>query len=172
MPLAEWICIRPGAPTPTPFFFPDLSSTAAARPSFPAVAHMSHHADSSGGARARSRVQDCRSSRNHSIGLDPVGELSSFPLVLARTVVWLGWWRGGRRMKVKTTVVLISSVQGTRWVVCCVSEIWVRVLMWFWFCSMPRIVDFIISTRSISRCWRMPASLFFDRWTGQTRSTK
>jgi hypothetical protein len=32
-------------------------------------------------ARARSRVQGCRSSRNHSIGLDPVGELSGFPLV-------------------------------------------------------------------------------------------
>jgi hypothetical protein len=28
-----------------------------------------------------SRVQGCRSSRNHSIGLDPVGELSCFPLV-------------------------------------------------------------------------------------------
>jgi hypothetical protein len=42
---------------------------------------MSHYADSSGGAHARSRVQGCRSSRNHSIGLDPVGELSGFPLV-------------------------------------------------------------------------------------------
>jgi hypothetical protein len=71
----------PRRPTPSPFFFPDLSSTAAARSSFPAVAHMSHYADSSGGARARSRVQGCQSSRNHSIGLDPVGELSSFPLV-------------------------------------------------------------------------------------------
>jgi hypothetical protein len=68
-------------PDPCPFFFPNLSSTAAARPSFPAVAQMSHSTDSSGGARARSRVQGCRSSRNHSIGLDPVGELSGFPLV-------------------------------------------------------------------------------------------
>jgi hypothetical protein len=42
---------------------------------------MSHYADSSGGAHARSRVQGCRSSRNHSIDLDPVGELSGFPLV-------------------------------------------------------------------------------------------
>jgi hypothetical protein len=29
----------------------------------------------------RSRVQGCRSSRNHSIGLDSVGELSGIPLV-------------------------------------------------------------------------------------------
>jgi hypothetical protein len=71
----------PRRPDPCPFFVPDLSSTAAARPSFPAVAHMSHYADSSGGARARSRVQGCWSRRNHSIGLDPVGELSGFPLV-------------------------------------------------------------------------------------------
>jgi hypothetical protein len=71
----------PGALTPAPFFFPDLSSTAAAHPSFPAVAHMAHYADLFGGARARSRVQGCRSSRNHSISLDPVGELSWFPLV-------------------------------------------------------------------------------------------
>jgi hypothetical protein len=62
------------APAPAPFF-PDLSSTTAARPSFPA------YTDLSGGARARSTVQGCRSSRNHSIGLDPVGELSVFPLV-------------------------------------------------------------------------------------------
>jgi hypothetical protein len=41
---------------------------------------MSHYAVSSGGARARSRVQGCRSSHNHSIGLDSVGELSGFPL--------------------------------------------------------------------------------------------
>jgi hypothetical protein len=68
------------APTPAPFF-PDLSSTAAARPSFPAITHMSHYADSFGGARARSRVQGCWSSHNHSIGLDPVGELIGFPLV-------------------------------------------------------------------------------------------
>jgi hypothetical protein len=95
MPLAEWICIRPGAPTPAPFFFPYLSSTTAARPSFPAVTHMSHYANSSGGARARSRVQGCWSSRNHSIGLEPVGELSGFPLVscpdcgMARVVEYL-----------------------------------------------------------------------------------
>jgi hypothetical protein len=48
---------------------------------FPTVAYMLHYADSSGGARARSRVQGFRSSRNHSIGLDPVGEVSGFPLV-------------------------------------------------------------------------------------------
>jgi hypothetical protein len=42
---------------------------------------MSLYADSPGGACARSKVQGCRSSRNHSIGLDPVGELSGFPLV-------------------------------------------------------------------------------------------
>jgi hypothetical protein len=71
----------PRRPDPRPFFFPDLSSTAAARPSFPAVAHMSHYTDSSGAARARSKVQGCRSSRNHSISLDLVGELSGFPLV-------------------------------------------------------------------------------------------
>jgi hypothetical protein len=29
----------------------------------------------------RSGVQGCRISRNHSIGLDPAGELSGFPLV-------------------------------------------------------------------------------------------
>jgi hypothetical protein len=78
MPLAEWICIRPNTPTPSPFFFPYLSSTAATRPSFPTVAHMSHYGGSSRGARARNRVQGCQSSRNHSIGLDPVGELSGF----------------------------------------------------------------------------------------------
>jgi hypothetical protein len=33
------------------------------------------------GARVRSRVQGCQSGRNHSIGLDPVCELSGFPLV-------------------------------------------------------------------------------------------
>jgi hypothetical protein len=71
----------PRHPDPCPFFFPNLSSAAAARPSFPAIAHMSHYADSSGGARAWSRVQGCRSSRNQSIGLDPVRELSGFPLV-------------------------------------------------------------------------------------------
>jgi hypothetical protein len=32
----------------------------------------------------------------------------------ARTVVWLGWWRGGHRRKVKTTIVFISTMQGTR----------------------------------------------------------
>jgi hypothetical protein len=79
MPLAEWICIRPGAPTPAPFFFLDLSSTAARPPVLPR--RRIHYADLSGGARARSRVQGCRSSRNHSIGMDPVGELSGFPLV-------------------------------------------------------------------------------------------
>jgi hypothetical protein len=42
---------------------------------------MSHYANLSGGARVWSRVQGCQSSCNHSIGLDPVGELSGFPLV-------------------------------------------------------------------------------------------
>jgi hypothetical protein len=42
---------------------------------------MSHYADSSPGARARSRVQGCRSNHNHSIRLDLIGELSGFPLV-------------------------------------------------------------------------------------------
>jgi hypothetical protein len=68
-------------PDPCPFFFPDLSSITAARSSFHVVVHMSHYADSSGGACARSRVQGYRSNRNHSIALDPVGELSGFPLV-------------------------------------------------------------------------------------------
>jgi hypothetical protein len=58
-----------------------MSSTATALPSIPTIAHMSHYADSYGGARARSRVQGCRSSRNHSISLDPIGELSGFPLI-------------------------------------------------------------------------------------------
>jgi hypothetical protein len=70
------------APRPLPpFFFPDLSSTTATRLSFPAATHMSHYTDSSGGARARSRVQGCRSSHNQSISLDPIGDLSYFPLV-------------------------------------------------------------------------------------------
>jgi hypothetical protein len=125
---------------------------------------MSHYADSSGGVRARSRVQGCRSSCNHSIDLDPVGELRGFPLVRCPNC--------GMAQVVKGLVVFMSSVQGTRWVVCCVSQIWVRVLMCFWFCSTPRIIDFIISTMSISRCWRMLVSLFFDRRTGQTRSMK
>jgi hypothetical protein len=80
-PKCPWPNEYTSAPTSAPFFFPDLSSTAAVRPSFPTVAHMSHYADSSRGARARSKVQGCRSSRNHSIGLDPVGELRGFPLV-------------------------------------------------------------------------------------------
>jgi hypothetical protein len=75
-------------PDPCPLLLPrselhsfqkkDLISTAAARPSFPAVAHMSQYADSSRGARARSRVQGCQSSHNHTISL---GELKGFPLV-------------------------------------------------------------------------------------------
>jgi hypothetical protein len=80
-PKCPWPNEYASAPTPAPFFFPDLSSTATARPSFPVVAHMSHYANSSGGACERSRVQGCRCSRNHSIGLDLVGELSGFPLV-------------------------------------------------------------------------------------------
>jgi hypothetical protein len=51
--------------------------------------------------------------RKHSIDLDPVGELRGFPLVPCQTVVWLGW-RGGRKRKVKTTIIFISSVQGTQ----------------------------------------------------------
>jgi hypothetical protein len=158
-PKCPWPNKYASAPTSTPFFFPDPSTTVAARPYFPAIAHMSHYAVLSGGARARSRVQGCRSNRNQ----------AAFHWSRAQTMVWLGWWRGGRKRKVKTTVVFISSVQRTQWVVCCVSQIWVRVLMCFWFCSAPRIVDFIISKRSISRCWRMLASLVFDCRTGQTR---
>jgi hypothetical protein len=79
-PKCPWLNEYPYAPAPAPFF-PDLSSTTTARPSFPAVAHMSHYADLSRGARARSRVQHCWSNCNHSIGLDPVNELSGFPLV-------------------------------------------------------------------------------------------
>jgi hypothetical protein len=80
-PKCPWPNEYASALTPAPFFFPDLSSTTAARLSFPAAAHMSHYADSFGGARARIRVQGCQSRRNHSISLDPVGELSGFPLV-------------------------------------------------------------------------------------------
>jgi hypothetical protein len=80
-PKCPWPNEYTSAPTLAPFFFPDLSSTAAARPSFPAVAHMLHYADSSGGARTRSRVQGCWNCCNHFLGLDPVGELSDFPLV-------------------------------------------------------------------------------------------
>jgi hypothetical protein len=71
-PKYPWTNEYASVPTPTPFFFPDLSSTVAVRLSFPVVVHMSHYVDSSGGTRARSRVQGCQSSRNHSIG---------FPLV-------------------------------------------------------------------------------------------
>jgi hypothetical protein len=88
----------PRRPDPCPFFFPDLSSTAIARPSFPTVAHLLHYADSSGGARARSKVQGCRSSRNHSIGLDSVGELSGFPLVPCLDCV-MAWVVEGRTQK-------------------------------------------------------------------------
>jgi hypothetical protein len=70
----------PRHPDPYPLLLPQSKLHHRPR-SFPAVAHMPHYADSFGGARARSRVQGCRSSRNHSISLDPVGELSGFPLV-------------------------------------------------------------------------------------------
>jgi hypothetical protein len=82
-PKCLWPNDYPYAPAPAsaPFFFPDLSSTAAARPSLPATTHMSHYADSPGGARVMSMVQGCRRSHNHSIGLDPVSELREFPLV-------------------------------------------------------------------------------------------
>ncbi|CAD6225397.1 unnamed protein product [Miscanthus lutarioriparius] len=45
---------------------------------------MSHFAESSGGGRARSRLQGARSTRigsEHNVVLDPVGELSGFPLI-------------------------------------------------------------------------------------------
>jgi hypothetical protein len=42
---------------------------------------MLRYTDSSVGARVRSRVQSCRSSRNHSIGLDPISKLRGFSLV-------------------------------------------------------------------------------------------
>ncbi|CAD6223705.1 unnamed protein product [Miscanthus lutarioriparius] len=43
---------------------------------------MTHYAESSGGGRARSRLQGGRSTRIHSIDFDPVGELSGFPLIV------------------------------------------------------------------------------------------
>jgi hypothetical protein len=132
------------APAPGPLFFPDLSSTAAACPSFRVVAHMLHYADSSGGARARSRVQGCWSSRNHSIGLDPVGELSGFPLVpcpdygMARVVEGRTQKEGENhsRLYFKCVRNSVSSL------LCLPNR----------FCSTPRIVDFIVSMRSIYRC--------------------
>jgi hypothetical protein len=166
MPLAEWICIRPGAPTPTPFFFPDLSSTAAARPSFPTVVQMSHYANSSGGARARSssrlpeqpqslhRLGSSRWAKRHS--LVPCLDCGMAQVVEGRTQ------KEGENHDSLYFKCARNSVR-----VWCVSRIWVRVLMCFWFCSTLRIVDFIISTRTISRCWRMLASLFFN---SQTRS--
>ena len=42
---------------------------------------MSHFAESSGGGRARSRLHGGPSTRIASVGLDPIGELSSFPLI-------------------------------------------------------------------------------------------
>jgi hypothetical protein len=172
MPLAEWICIRPGAPTPASFFFTDLCSATAARPSFPVVAHMLHYADLSVGARARSREKRCWSSRNHSIGLDPVGELSGFPLVpcpdygMARVVEGQTQKEGENysHLYFKCARNSVSSLL-------CLPNL-SSVLMCFWFCSTLIIVDFIVSTRSISRCWRMLASLFFDRRTRETRSMK
>jgi hypothetical protein len=104
----------PWHPTSAPFFFPDLSSTATARSSFPAVSHMSHYADSSGGARARTGFNVAGAAAiTPSAWIQSVSK-AAFHWSLARTVVWLGWWRGRRRWKVKTTVVFISSVQGTR----------------------------------------------------------
>ncbi|CAD6248002.1 unnamed protein product [Miscanthus lutarioriparius] len=43
---------------------------------------MTHYAESSGGGRARSRLQGGRSTRIHSIDFDLVGELSGFPLIV------------------------------------------------------------------------------------------
>ena len=51
-------------------------------PSLRPPPHMSHYAESSGGGRARSRLQGGRSTRIHSIDFDPVGELSGFPLIV------------------------------------------------------------------------------------------
>jgi hypothetical protein len=76
MPLAEWICIHHD-----PLLLLPRSELRCHCPSFPAIAHMSCYADSSGGAHAKSRVQGCQSSRNHSNGLDPVAELRGFLLV-------------------------------------------------------------------------------------------
>ena len=45
---------------------------------------MSHFTESSGGGQARSRLQGARSTHigsKHGIVLDPVGELSGFPLI-------------------------------------------------------------------------------------------
>jgi hypothetical protein len=109
-PKCPWPNEYASAQTLAPIFFPDLSSTTAAFPSFPIVAHMSHYADSSGGACARSRVQGCWSSRNHSIYLDPVDELSisvavavrASLLVRLRSVKKHFWHRfqGGNRHKI------------------------------------------------------------------------
>jgi hypothetical protein len=66
-------------PDPFPLLLPRSKLYRRHRP--PAIAHMSHYVDSFGGARARSRVQGCRSGCNHSISLDLVGELSGFALV-------------------------------------------------------------------------------------------
>jgi hypothetical protein len=151
-PKCLWSNEYPYAPAPAPFFLPDLSSTATARPSFPAVAHMSHYADSSGGARVRSRVQGCRSRRNHSIGLDPVGELSGFPLVpclhcgVARVVEGRTQKEGENhgRLYFKCARNSVSSL------LCFPNMSYDSYVLLV--CDTPRIVDFIISTRSISRC--------------------
>ena len=62
-----------------------LAATAAVRRRIPSLRpppHMTHYAESSGGGRARSRLQGGRSTRIHSIDFDPVGELSGFPLIV------------------------------------------------------------------------------------------
>jgi hypothetical protein len=92
---------------------------------------------------ANSRIHRFQASENREF---PTPEKHTLRTLLSSTFrVW-------RVFLNSPTVIFISSVQGTRWVVCCVTQLWVRVLMYFWFCSMPRIVDFIVSTRSISRC--------------------
>jgi hypothetical protein len=69
------------APRPLPLLLPRSELHRRRPPVLPySCAHVTL-SDSSGGACARSRVQGCRSSRNHSIVLDPSGELSGFSLV-------------------------------------------------------------------------------------------
>jgi hypothetical protein len=150
-PKCTWLNEYPYAPTPAPFF-PDLSSTATARPSFPAVAHMSHYADLSRGARARSKVQCCWSNCNHSIGLDPVNELSSFPLVpcpecgMARVVEGRTQKEGENHnhLYFKCARNSVSSL------LCFPNMNYGPYVLLI--CSTQRIVDFIVSIRSISRC--------------------
>ena len=60
---------------------------------------MEHYSESSGGGRVRSRLHGGSSTRIALVGLDPIGELSDFPLIpcpdchIARVVG--GWTKKG-----------------------------------------------------------------------------